>query len=168
MKKQTRRGAWDAVLAQPRVQEAMRQQQERQRAQRSARAPQPTTIVEEPRVRGRQPNKTEQRWLTRLAVDPTVKSYHYEGATLKLAGLSGNGGPAKLIRYTPDVLVEYVDGSMGFDEIKGAFVRDLAVSKYEWARQRYPGFRWRWCQWVGGQWRISTFAGCARLSEATR
>ncbi len=106
--------------------------------------------------RGRQQNKTETRWQQALQADALVKEARYEAVTLRLA----NG-----VRYTPDFFVQYADGAHGFDEVKNAFVRDAARLKYEWARQQYPSFRWRWCQWARGRWNVSEMAGSARLAR---
>jgi len=150
---------WAHVRSLPNVQAALARQQAEQTALRATRqtvAVMAETVGEARKPRGRQPNKTEGRWLAALAIDPMVKRVVYEGVTLRLA----DG-----MRYTPDVFVEYVDGSVGLDEVKGAFVRDTARVKYEWARQQFPAFRWRWCQFIKGKWYVSDAVGKSRLSE---
>lgn len=125
-------------------------------APRVARVPaEPERPAAPSKPKGRQPNKTERAWMDWLAMDPSVKRVVYEGVTLRLA----DG-----LRYTPDCYVEFNDGTLGLDECKGAFVRDTARVKFEWARQQFPGFRWRWCQRIKGKWHVSEQAGKARLS----
>lgn len=105
-----------------------------------------TPVAELPKLRrGRAPNKTETRWLQRLAADPSVLSATYEGVTLRLA----DG-----VRYTPDVFVVYRDGSLGLDEVKGAYVRPDALVKLRIAVSQYPAFRWRLAMWRRGEWLV--------------
>jgi hypothetical protein len=84
-----------------------------------------------------------------LTADPLVRRAVFEGVTLRLA----DG-----VRYTPDVFVEYADGVLGLDEIKGAFIRPDALTKLRIAVSQYPAFRWRLCQWRKGAWSITTEA----------
>jgi hypothetical protein len=100
-----------------------------------------------PLRRGRQPNKTEARWLAQLAVDATVKRAVFEGVTLRLA---------EGVRYTPDVFVEYFDGGLGLDEVKGAFIRPDALVKLRIAVSQFPCFRWRLAQYRRGAWAVRT------------
>lgn len=81
-------------------------------------------------------NKTEARRaqeLESLRLGNIVKSWQFEAVTLVLADRC---------RYTPDFFVEYADGHLVFEEVKG-FWRDDARVKIKVAARLYPMFSFR-------------------------
>ena len=95
-------------------------------------------------------NKTETRWAARLTADPTVLAHQFEAVTLRLA---------RDCRLTPDFLVVHADGALGFDEVKGGYIREDAAIKLKVAVDKYPFFRWRLCAWKDGAWNIKGMNG---------
>jgi hypothetical protein len=76
-------------------------------------------------------NKTERDWakmLESLRKSGDVREWHYEAVTLKVG---------EDCRYTPDFMVVYPDGHIGFDEVKG-FWRDDAKVKIRTAAKQFP------------------------------
>jgi hypothetical protein len=58
-----------------------------------------------------------------------VAAYWYEGITLLLADD---------LRYTPDFLVQYVDGRLALEECKGPHIREDSLLKLRMCAERFP------------------------------
>ena len=91
-------------------------------------------------------NKTEAAHAQRLEADPQVREYWYE--TVKVR--SGR----ERSWLTPDFFVRYADGSFGFDEVKGGYVREDARAKFQAAALSHRWARWRLWQLVRGEWEL--------------
>jgi hypothetical protein len=103
-------------------------------------------LVGTPRVKVKAPgstptgtmNKTEAAWARRLDADPAVRAWHYEEVKVRVG--------MERAWYTPDFFVEYRDGTYGFDEVKGAHVRDKGRARFQAAARLHPWARWRMWQ----------------------
>lgn len=89
----------------------------------------------EPRPKRVYASKAEERYAAILDArvrDNLIRSWRYEGLTLKLA----DG-----VRFTPDFLVTENDDRMTLIEVKG-FMREAARLRLKIAVSMYPGFGW--------------------------
>jgi hypothetical protein len=73
----------------------------------------------------------------------SVREYWFEGGKFRL----GDG-----TFYTPDFMVWYANGSIGFEEIKGGFIREDGLVKFKWAKDKFPCFKWSLWQRRKTQW----------------
>ena len=86
-----------------------------------------------PQPKGDGMNKTERRRAVELAAlqrAGAIRTWHFNAVTLKLADDC---------RFTPDFLIEHIDGRLEFEEIKG-FWRDDARVKIKVAARLFPVF----------------------------
>lgn len=91
-------------------------------------------------------NQTETRHSRRLEADPDVVSWLYESVKVR----SGK----ERAWLTPDFFVVYADGSLGFDEVKGGYVREDARAKFQAGALLHQWARWRLWQYVKGEWTL--------------
>jgi len=91
-------------------------------------------------------NKLEEKYSHKLANDPDVIWFKYEGITLKLASDT---------RYTPDFVVMKKDFSIEFHETKG-FWEDKAKIKIKVAADLFP-FKFIAIKDVKNQWMVEEF-----------
>lgn len=97
--------------------------------------------------RGRM-NKTEAAYaehLYALQLGDRVESWRFESVTLRLADAT---------RYTPDFLVELVDGALELHEVKG-FWRDDARVKFKVAAELFPMFQFVAVKRKNRQWDLA-------------
>lgn len=90
-------------------------------------------------------NKTEKRYADYLELQKHAKeivSYKFEVIKFVLGYKT---------TYLPDFMVLNIDGTVGFDEVKG-FWRDDARVKIKTVARMFPEFRFRAVQWVKGSW----------------
>lgn len=130
-----KRDPWAAVLAQPRVQAALRAE----RAKKAPDAPLPPRAM----------NSTETRFaqiLTARQAAGEIRSFAFEAETLALA---------YRCEYTPDFRAEMPDGTIAYFEVKGGHWWEDARVKWKVAARLYPDRRFFWCQWKDGEWRIN-------------
>src|SRR5262245_44045566 len=104
MKRRAHRDPWAAVLAQPRVQEAMRVERQRREDARAPAAP----VIEVPP--GPRMTKTEERYFVRLRAEGHEPRF----AAITLCLTRG----ARRVRYTPDAVVA-VGSEIELHEVKG-------------------------------------------------
>lgn len=80
-----------------------------------------------------------------------ILEYWFERFTLKLADDC---------RYTPDFLVQLMDGTLECHEVKGSFFEDDAKVKLKVAAEMFPIFTFKLCikqtKKDGGGWKITT------------
>lgn len=103
-------------------------------------------------------NKTEQRRgieLEAMKRSGLIAAWWYEKVTLKLADDT---------RYTPDFLVQELDGTLRFEETKG-FWRDDAKVKIKVAAALYP-FRFTSLVWEKTGWKTVEYGQALSHSEA--
>lgn len=151
----SRRDAWAAVLAQPRVQAALEAERKRRETAGSVQAIAPAARSGEV-PSGSRMTKTEERFAARLRMRKetgAIRDYQMHAITVLLDDPTQPG--RKGCRYSPDALVVHLDGSIELAEVKGAYVREDAKLKFRWARQAYPCFRWTWNVWARGEWTVS-------------
>jgi hypothetical protein len=107
---------------------------------------------------GRQMNKTERRYATRLEAARQlgqVKRAVFEGVTLRIADRR---------RFTPDFFVVHAEADaagriLGFDEVKGSYAREDAMVKLEVAARMFPEFRFRLARYERGRWTVTEVRG---------
>lgn len=94
---------------------------------------------------------TERRYAERLDADPQVIQWWFERDTFTLA---------RNCRYTVDFTVRYRDGRrwrIEYHEVKGEHVWDDSIVKFKVAAERFRPWRFAWCQWKNGAWKISYY-----------
>jgi hypothetical protein len=102
-------------------------------------------------------NETEQRYAQDFLIDHGLKegeSWLFESLKLKLGDPLGLCG----VWYIPDFWI-FADAKgirlpiQEIVEVKGGFMREKGKLKFQWARQKYPMYRWMMAQWANGAWR---------------
>lgn len=137
------------------------------------------------RVPGR-PNGTEAKWGDLLWADKVagaVVEYAYEPATLVLASgltytpdyglLLPGAGPlvctavGRRVRLRLDFAEEWLrlGCPLAFDEVKGGYKREDAVIKLREAAAQFPMFRFRLCELIRGEWRVSVVPNGVRETD---
>jgi hypothetical protein len=75
------------------------------------------------------PERARAAELEALRRTNVVAAYWFEGITLLLADD---------LRYTPDFLVQYVDGRLALEECKGPHIREDSLLKLRMCAERFP------------------------------
>lgn len=92
---------------------------------------------------------TERRYAAKLDADPQVLKWWFEPHTFKLGRRCG---------YTPDFYVVFRDGrDPEYHEVKGAQVWEDSRIKWKWAAETNQGYRFAWCVWKNGEWRVTYY-----------
>ena len=92
---------------------------------------------------------TEQRYAAKLDDDPGVLKWWFEPHDLSLG---------RRCDYTPDFYVVFKDDrAPEYHEIKGEQVWDDSRIKFKWAGEKYRAFRFAWCQWKDGVWKVNHY-----------
>lgn len=106
-----------------------------------------TTKPKKVNGKGRQPNKTEQRFLDLCDARKRrgeIVSFAFEPITFKLA---------PDCRYSPDIMVVESPEHILFVEVKGGGpIRDDARVKFLVAREAFPFFSWEMWRFIKGSW----------------
>ncbi len=112
-------------------------------------------------------SKTEAAYADRLALMLAAKEIRlwiHHPFSLLLDNEPGK----KPTRYTPDFLVEYIDGAIEIVEVKG-FQRSRDVVRWKWAASRFGCFRWIMVQREGRcGWHVVRRAGRCTIEAQTQ
>jgi hypothetical protein len=157
MRRRAQRDPWAAVLAQPRVQEALRAERERRERAQVARATVAPAVEVRPEPRM---TKTEERYFMRLRAEGHEPSF----AAITLCLTHG----ARRVRYTPDAVLA-VAGEIELHEVKGGYVWEDARLKFQVAVEEWGHlFTFVWAQWRSGEWLIRRYPRRATASAGGR